>query len=550
MSGYGLFQVSTLGMKSQSHKLNTIGYNIANVNTGGFKRIDTEFETMLSDKIGQSRDYGGVKPYARPTNDIQGLVQGTNRNLDLAIIGDGFFSVQPTLTSTEVYFTRDGSFQLNTVDGDTSNVTADDGSTITVSNGYLVDKNGMFLRGVAADADGTFSSTATPGPMRVDQFAFIDTGQATTTASMELNLPAEANFNDAANSFALTTFDSNGTQRNITFDFSRSFINNQWRIDSRADNLTTSSISPSAALTNSFGSALDTQLGFDSANRTIQAQTLYIAPDPGAAPPIEQRDSRPVAGVFGNYRVGDQITLSGVTSPDTDATLNLGLPITNNSSTNNGTFTIASISDDGSTITVNEAIGGQFPSTTSATIASSSPVAEQLTFASTGQIQTPTELTYTATWDDGATSNFTIDISNFTQFDGGFTPYRSGQDGFGQASITGLSFDDAGHVIGQFSDGTAREIYKVPLFDFSNPNALDSQNGLLFTETTGSGEATSFFADENSKAQFMSNAVEISNVDIAQEFTRMIQTQNAYNMNATTFRTIDEMVTVARDLKS
>ena len=87
MSGYGLFQPATLGMQSQSHKLNTIGYNIANVNSGGFKRTDTMFQTVLSDTIDTQSDYGGVKPFSRATNDVQGLVQSTGRKLDLAISG-------------------------------------------------------------------------------------------------------------------------------------------------------------------------------------------------------------------------------------------------------------------------------------------------------------------------------------------------------------------------------------------------------------------------------------------------------------------------------
>ncbi len=512
MSGYGLFQASTLGMQSQSHKLNTIGYNIANVNTGGFKRIDTEFETVLSDSIGSNRDYGGVKPYSRATNDVQGLVQGTGRKLDLAIVGDGFFSVQPELNSTDIYFTRDGSFQLNTVDGQTSQVTADDNSTITVSNGYLVDKNGMFLRGAAANADGTFSAT-TLAPMRVDQFAFIDVGQATSAASMEFNLPAEANFGDTANTFALTTFDSNGRQRNISFDFSSSLANNEWRVDSRADNLTTSTLGPSAAFSSTADGAANF-LSFDAA-----AQTIQLVDVGGVG----------IANTFNNLRIGDQITLAGTAN-------------------NNNTLTISNITNNGSTLVFASGIIGE--PNTAGTVTSANALTQNLVFSSTGQIQSPTTLNYSATWDDGATSAFTIDISNFTQFDGGFTPYRSGQDGFGQASITDLSFDNEGHVLGLFSDGTERKIYKVPLFDFSNPNALDSQNGLLFTETPGSGTATSFFADENSKGGFLSSAVEISNVDVAQEFARMIQTQNAYNMSATTFRTIDEMVTVARDLKA
>jgi len=198
MSGYGLFQPATLGMQSQAHRLSTIGVNIANVNTGGFKRTDTEFETLLSDTSFQQSDLGGVKPYARSTNDVQGLITSTQGTLDLAITGDGFFAVQPEFSgATEVFFTRDGSFNVNTVDGQTSSVTSDDGATISVANGYLVDKNGYFLLGSAAEADGSFSSSAA-APMRVDQYAFTDTGQTTTTAALEINLPANNEFGSTA----------------------------------------------------------------------------------------------------------------------------------------------------------------------------------------------------------------------------------------------------------------------------------------------------------------------------------------------------------------
>ena len=129
-------------------------------------------------------------------------------------------------------------------------------------------------------------------------------------------------------------------------------------------------------------------------------------------------------------------------------------------------------------------------------------------------------------------------------------PLLQARAGLGIADLSDISFDNAGHVIGTFSDGTQRAIYKMPLYDFANPNGLDSSNGMLFQQTEASGEPVEFFADQSGKADFMPSAIEISNVDIAQEFARMIQTQNAYNMSATTFKTIDEMTTVARDLKA
>ena len=70
--GYSLFQTATLGMMSQAQALNTIGSNIANVSTGGFKRTDTRFATVLSDTINNAagtnteRALGGVQPRDLP----------------------------------------------------------------------------------------------------------------------------------------------------------------------------------------------------------------------------------------------------------------------------------------------------------------------------------------------------------------------------------------------------------------------------------------------------------------------------------------------------
>lgn len=515
MSGYGLFQPSTLGMQSQSHKLNTIGYNIANVNTGGFKRTDTLFQTVLSDTIDTQSDYGGVKPFSRATNDVQGLIQTTGRKLDVAISGDGFFGVQPDFSSsTSMFYTRDGSFQINTVEGQTSSITADDGTTLTVSNGYLVDKNGYFLQGVPVNSDGTFS-VGSAAPMRVDQYAFTELGKPTTSVSLEFNLASNQNVGDDPFTYGLRTFDSNANERNISFDFMRQVDNNQWRLNSRADNLTSATLTPSSAFSvSAAGVAQGTAMNFNSTNKTISLNTLAT--------------SVPIADSFNKLAKGDSITITGTAS-------------------NNGTYTVDSIDDIGSTITVTQALTDE---TGDAALSATNALPDPLIFSSKGTIQTPTEITYSATWDDGSTSSFTIDLSNMTQFGDDFSVIRTSQDGLGKSDIIEVTFDDKGQVIGNFADGTSRALYKVPLYDFANPNALNSRSGMLFTETTGSGAASSFFADESSKAGLSPGAAEISNVDIAQEFSQMIQAQTAYNMSATTFKTIDEMTTVARDLKA
>ncbi len=523
MSGYGLFQPSTLGMKSQSHRLNTIGYNIANVNTGGFKRTDTEFETVLSKNFFSQSDNGGVKPYARATNDVQGLVTPSNNNLDLAIVGDGFFALQPDLTGTDqIYFTRDGSFGINTVDGETSTVTADDGETITVANGYLVDKNGYFVLGSPVNEDGTFTSSAA-APMRVDQYAFINEGQPTSTALLDFNLPSASEFGDDTETYALTTYDSASAARNISFDFVPMQADNQWRVNVRADNLTSYTLGPSSAYTRSIGEiantgdVVDTQLVFDPGDNSVRLENANT--------------NVGITNAFNDFVVGDQITFGDTAS-------------------NNGTFTISDITNNGSTLVLEETVTTETTGANTVTAASVGDLSDALTFDGLGQLSSTGDMTFTATWDNGETSDFTIDVSSMTQFAGSFTPNRTSQNGLGIADLSDISFDNAGHVIGTFSDGTQRAIYKMPLYDFANPNGLDSSNGMLFQQTEASGEPVEFFADQSGKADFMPSAIEISNVDIAQEFARMIQTQNAYNMSATTFKTIDEMTTVARDLKA
>ncbi|MBO6521447.1 MAG: flagellar hook-basal body complex protein [Rhodospirillales bacterium] len=446
MSGYGLFQPSTLGMKSQSHRLNTIGYNIANVNTGGFKRTDTQFETVLSKNFFAQSDTGGVKPYSRATNDIQGLVTPTNNELDLAIVGKGFFALQPELTaSNQIFYTRDGSFSINTVDGQTSTVTSDDNSTITVANGYLVDKNGYFVLGSPMNQDGTFTSSAA-APMRVDQYAFVDQGQPTSTALLDFNLPSTSEFGDDTETYTLTTYDSAAAARQISFDFVPMLADNEWRVNVRADNLTSYTLGPSTAFSRSAGSAAntgfayDSELRFDAAAKTVTLQNTTA--NIGAT------------GAFNSFVVGDQITFSS----------------TNN---NNSTFTISAISADGATITVEEAVANESTGTATVTATSAGALSDPMTFSSLGQLSSNGTLTLSMTWDNAETSDITIDVSSMTQFAGAFTPNRTSQNGIGIADLADISFDNAGNVVGTFSDGTERTIYKIPLYDFTNPNGLE-----------------------------------------------------------------------------
>ena len=145
MAVYGAYVSSTLGMMSQSHSLNTISSNLANINTGGYKANETRFSTVLSESLFKQSDLGGVRVKDTQLIDKQGNLIVSDRALDVAISGKGFFILKSKLTGGENFYGRDGSFSLATP-GLTGTTTADDGTVLTIKQGFLVDKNGFSSR--------------------------------------------------------------------------------------------------------------------------------------------------------------------------------------------------------------------------------------------------------------------------------------------------------------------------------------------------------------------------------------------------------------------
>jgi len=511
-------QASVSGMRSQAYALNVIGTNVANVNSAGYKRTDVQFETLLSKEIGRGNsDVGGVKPKSYLRAAAQGIVESTDNGLDVANIGKGFFQVTPTLDlSGDVLFTRDGQFQVS-VAGGTTSVTADDGSTITVSQGYLQDSNGNFLLGWTPEADGSFSNAGSLTALRADQYAFIDQNKATTSSQLSLNLPAGNAFAAASEQYNISAIDSGGNERSIKLNFNKTETNNTWNIIPEADNVTTLSLS-GAAFSLASGVGSSTRLNINAANNKISVENTT--------------NGTTVTSAFLGLKAGDSITLAG------------------SGSGNDATYTISDVSADFSTLTVSTAIPATEILTTNATLSSTAVVSTALAFSPTGALSTPTSYTVSATWDDGTTSSFELDVSNLTQFDGDFTPISYSQNGFGNSNLRDISFDSAGNVVGVFEDGTTRNIYKIPVATFANPEGLEAQNGLVFKATALSGEAQTVAVDVSGVSTLSPYSIELSNVDMAGEFTKMIQVQQAYNSSATVFRTVDEMIGVARDLKS
>jgi flagellar hook protein FlgE len=173
-----------------------------------------------------------------------------------------------------------------------------------------------------------------------------------------------------------------------------------------------------------------------------------------------------------------------------------------------------------------------------------------ITFAGDG---TPATITFPdidiTGWTTGA-SNSTIAVDagtvgvgdGLTQYAGEFSLDAFDQDGIPFGRFTSVSIDTEGIVTALFDNGEKQAIYKLPVAMFANPNGLEAVNGNAYRQSGTSGDLLLKDANVGGAGAVASSALEASNVDLADEFTKMITTQRAYSANAKIITTADEML--------
>lgn len=144
-------------------------------------------------------------------------------------------------------------------------------------------------------------------------------------------------------------------------------------------------------------------------------------------------------------------------------------------------------------------------------------------------------------WGEGDLQDIEIDIEQFTQFTGAFNVVFSDQNGAELGQRTGVEVDRDGFVIARFSNGNTNPIFRLPIVTFANPNGLDPVSGTAFSETEDSGEENLNVAGTGGAGFVEPSALEQSNVDLADEFSRLIVTQRAYTAGTRVINTIDQM---------
>lgn len=206
------FAVALSGLNAATSDLNVTGNNIANANTTGFKASRAEFSDVFA--VGAQSIGNGVRLSSVTQEFSQGGVDFTDRALDLAISGEGFFTLSD---NGVVSYTRSGAFGLN-------------------RDGYVVNNTGQRLQVFPLANNGTYNT----GILTDLRLATADSSpQATSNVEVGVNLPASAsppavgtfdpaNASSYNHSTAVTVYDSLGASHTATAYFVKTATPNQW----------------------------------------------------------------------------------------------------------------------------------------------------------------------------------------------------------------------------------------------------------------------------------------------------------------------------------
>ena len=592
MGIFGALTTSVAGLRANSYALENISGNIANSQTTAFKRIDTSFMDVIPDTGNTAQLAGSVTAGSRSTNTISGSVQSASVSTYMAINGDGFFAVQkpgsfsdnnPVFDGVDRY-TRRGDFSLD-------------------KNGYLVNGAGYFLQGVPIDPTTGNPSGSVPEVLRFQNdflpsqattkidyranlasypltanheksvpgsellrpadFAsnprilgtpaapFTDSSRTGTSQNNKLTIPAAigptttlsgaANTNSIASNFAAgDTITINGTV--VTF-VAAGAVGNQLNVtDTIADLLAKiDSITGAAAPPSSVASGaltIHTGLTADLTMSSSNAAAFGALGFSGTVTALRGGGGTAGTGVVigsDNQAFLDE-SISGGAATAYDGN---GAPVSMQlrwAKIDSATLGLGHVDTWNLFYQVN-------PSATGSAVAWQN-VGTDFTFGPNGQMNpvvgqiTLNNLTVSGVTLGNVTMAFgTGGLTQFADTNGNAQVNQLQQDGYAAGQLQSVSVSNDGRVVGSYSNGRNIDLAEVSVATFNGADFLRRIDGGAFEVTNESGEA--LFGKGGG---ISGSSLESSNTDIADEFTKLIVTQQAYSANTKVITTANTMV--------
>jgi len=140
-------------------------------------------------------------------------------------------------------------------------------------------------------------------------------------------------------------------------------------------------------------------------------------------------------------------------------------------------------------------------------------------------------------------------IPTVNQFAQASAVATTSQNGFPSAQLTQVSIVDGGNIVGTFSDGQIKLLARLALATFVAPLTLAAVGNNLFTVSSGTGTPAIGTPDTGGRGSVVGAALEVSNVDIAREFTNLMTAQRGFQANGRVITTADELNQEAINLK-
>lgn len=136
-----------------------------------------------------------------------------------------------------------------------------------------------------------------------------------------------------------------------------------------------------------------------------------------------------------------------------------------------------------------------------------------------------------------------------TQFSSDFTTKPFRQDGYAMGYLEDIKVDDTGTITGVFSNGNNRALAQVAMANFANPGGLEKAGETNFVYSNNSGLPDVSAAGTIGKGKIVAGALEMSNVDLSEQFVDMIVTQRGFQANSKTIQTADQLLQELLTLK-
>jgi flagellar hook protein FlgE len=539
------FQQGLSGLNASAKQLDTIGNNVANANTVGFKQSQAQFADLYASSLagsGALQVGTGVKVVNIAQQFTQGNISNTSNPMDTAISGQGFFRMVDQ--NGAIVYSRNGQFQLD-------------------KNGFIVNNQGHQVTGFAA-VNGVITG-AQPTPIQVSS-ADLTPKQTSNLAAGGVPIGAGLTL-DSRSIFAtgLTQGKAVGNAAaglTITAGVNDTLSVTVDGVASGAVTIPPGTYATAAALASAVQTAVNADATLSAAGKTVMvtadatgALTLASG-SAGAASSVTAPAGTASATLFGAAPVVTAGT--GVFNPLDPATYNNSTPVTVYDSLGSSHVALLYFQKTASNtwntfLTVD---GAQLP-------AAGTPMTT-LTFNSNGQLTGPaaapplalgqvTSAQFTpmagTTPNGAAPQTLTFDFSKSQQYGGNFGVNSMTQDGYTSGRLSSFSTSADGTILGRYTNGQTRALGQLVLANFTSPQGLQPLGNNSWAETAASGGPLIGAPGSSSLGVLQSSATEDSNVDLTAELVNMITAQRIYQANAQTIKTQDAVLQTIVNLR-